>query len=480
MERANNLTVGEIISVDIKKQGINGEGIGYHQQLAVFVPGAIAQETVEVEIVATKPGFAMAKMKSIVKTSPARVNPPCVYYERCGGCQMQHIDYAEQLKSKRHLLKQALKRYASGDPDRIDIRRTIGMKVPFGYRNKSQMPFANTNFGLALGLYEVNSNHFVQIDECIVQDPAVNTVNRRILSILKERGLSAYDHMNREGVLLNLVTRRMKSTGAVQVTLVVTERFSGIEDVAAAIMNALPEVKSVHCSVNQAKSVAMFGRTVELLQGVPQIEERIGDLVFRLSPDAFHQLNSDQMAVLFDEVLKAAELTGKEYVIDCYSGIGITTLLLAGKAASVVGIDYAESSVRDARANAALNRIRNVSFVQERVERALPLLLAKGKAPDLIVLDPPRTGIEDAVIAEIIRAGIPKLIYVSCNPSTLAKNLNDLQPSHEIVRIQPIDMFPHAASVESVTLLQKKTLFEDSGRPTRSKTNVKPIHGGNA
>jgi len=456
MEKANILSIGETISLDVKKQGINGEGIGYYQQLAVFVPGAIAQETVKVEIVDTKPGFAVGRMLERVKPSPKRVDPPCVYYEKCGGCQMQHILYAEQLKSKRHLLKQSLKRYTDQDPDRLDIRRTIGMKKPFGYRNKSQMPLSNTNFGLALGLYEQNSNRFVQVDECIVQDPVVNAVNAKILAILVEHKLTANDHMNKDGVLLNIVTRYMKSSGAVQTTLVVTQRIPELDGIAARIMNELPQVKSVFCSVNQAKSTSMFGHAVDLLQGVPQIEENIGGLVFRLSPDAFHQLNTDQMLVLYDEIAKAANLTGKETVVDCYSGIGITTLLLARHAASVIGIDYSEASIRDAKANAIQNRIKNVSFIQDRVEKALPLLLAKKGVPDVILFDPPRTGLEDAVIAETIRVKAPRLVYVSCNPSTLAKNLNDFEPFYDIAYIQPIDMFPHTAGVESLTLLIRK------------------------
>ncbi|MFA5006178.1 MAG: 23S rRNA (uracil(1939)-C(5))-methyltransferase RlmD [Candidatus Izemoplasmatales bacterium] len=456
MEKANILKVGETIRLEIKKQGINGEGIGYHEQLAVFVPGALAQELVDAEIVATKPGFAIGRLATIVKPSPRRVVPPCPYYEKCGGCQTQHLQYQEQLKSKRHLLRQSLKRYTTLDPDRIDIRKTIGMKDPFGYRNKSQMPFSNTNFGLSLGLYEANTNHFVQVDECIVQDPVVNHVNRAVLEILAEAKYVAHDHMNKEGILLNLVTRHMASTGAVQVAIVVTEKPEGISAVAARIMNGLPEVKSVFLSVNAAKNPSMFGHTIELLQGVPQIEERIGDLVFKLSPDAFHQLNTTQMLVLYEEIRKAAALTGKETVLDCYSGIGITTIMLAASAAQVIGVDYAESSVRDAKQNAQLNRVKNVSFVQDRVERALPLLLAKKGVPDVIVFDPPRTGIDDAVIAEVVKAKAPRLVYVSCNPSTLAKNLHDLEPYYDISYIQPIDMFPHTAGVESLTLLLRK------------------------
>ncbi|MFH0992918.1 MAG: 23S rRNA (uracil(1939)-C(5))-methyltransferase RlmD, partial [bacterium] len=188
----------------------------------------------------------------------------------------------------------------------------------------------------------------------------------------------------------------------------------------------------------------------------PQISERIGDLDIKLSPDAFHQLNTDQMLILYQEIAKAAGLTGAETVIDCYSGVGIISLMLAKMAAQVVGVDYSEASIRDAKANAILNRIKNVTFIQDRVEKALPLILAKKGISDVIVFDPPRTGLEDSTIAEVIKSKAKRIVYVSCNPSTLAKNLNDFEAFYDIAFIQPIDMFPHTAGVESVTLLKRK------------------------
>jgi len=457
MEKLNILEVGEQVTIEIKKLGINGEGIGYHNQLAIFVPGALIREMVLVEITDTKPGFATGKVINIITKSERRVLPPCPFYERCGGCQLQHVDYAEQLKHKQHLLKQSLKRYTTLNVDKLDIKKTLGMRpMNYYYRNKAQMPFKNTNFGLALGLYEPGSNTFVPINSCMAQNDIVNITNELVLSLCREHNINAYDTRNKEGVLMNLVTRYMESTDAIQVTLIATEFRSEFEAIAKSAMAKMPQIKSVHYSVNHPKNNLMFGKTVVKLAGEDYISTTFKDMTFMLSPEAFHQLNTLQMEVLYDEIGKAADLKGHETVIDCFSGIGITSLSMATKAKMVYGIDFSESSIKDSKMNATRNKVKNVQFIQDRVERCLPGLIEKKGKPDVIVFDPPRTGLDEAIIKTLLEAKIKKMIYVSCNPSTLAKDINELSGLYQIEYIQPIDMFPHTASVESVTLLSLK------------------------
>lgn len=453
MEDKQPLAIGDKLTIEIRKQGINGEGIGYHQKLAIFVPGAIAQESVTVEIVDLKPGYALAKIDTILRQSARRIVPPCPYFERCGACHMLHIAYPEQMKIKQSILKQSLRRYTDLDIDRLDIRRTLGMKSSFGYHNKSQMPFKNTPNGLTLGLFENNSNKFVAIDSCMVQEPLVNETNAKILSLLSRRNIKAADSLNPDGVLLNLITRYVSSTDALQVTFIVSRCQPVLKAVAEEILKEIPRVKGVFCSVNKQHTVSMFGKSIDLLAGEPYVLEKIGDLDIKLSPEAFHQLNTRQMAVLYEEVLKACALDGHEVVIDAFCGVGISTLQMARHAKMVFGIDVSASSIKDAIANAVLNGIKNVAFMADRVEKMVPELLLKARKPDIVVFDPPRSGIEDPVLDSVIQARIPKIIYVSCNPSTLAKNLDRLTPHYRILSIQPIDMFPHTASVESITVL---------------------------
>jgi len=456
MEIVQTVAVGDKFQIEIRKQGINGEGIGYHHKLAVFVPGAILRELVDVEITEIKPGYAITKIEKIVKESIRRIKPACPFYEKCGGCQMQHIRYKEQLSSKQSILQQSLKRYTDLNVDALEIRTPLGMEHNFGYRNKSQMPFKNTNMGLALGLYEANSNKCVCVDDCLVQDPIVNAANAKVLEILKRFRVSAFDSMNQEGILLNLVTRYVQSTDSLQITLIITKFKPILREIAQAIITEIPHVKGVFFSENNQRNPLMFGKTVECLAGETYVKEKIGDLTIKLSPEAFHQLNTAQMNVLYAEILKAAALTGNEIVIDGFCGVGITTMQLAKKAKKVYGIDYSLTSIKDATANAAMNKIQNIEFFSERVEKILPELIAKAIRPDIIIFDPPRSGLEASVITEVLNAKIPKIIYVSCNPSTLAKNLSALLPSYQIKYIQPIDMFPHTASVESIVLLQLK------------------------
>lgn len=457
MENDQNVAVGDKITLDIRKQGINGEGIGYFRKLTVFVPGAILKETIIAEITDLKPGYALARIDSFVRESNRRIVPPCPYFEKCGGCHLQHIQYPEQLKIKQSILKQALKRYTDLDVEALDIRRTLGMKENFGYRNKSQMPFKNTNLGLSLGLYENNSNKFVPIDSCLIQDPAVNAANAKILEILNRKKIMAADTMNPEGILLNLVTRYVASTDSLQVTFIVSNFQPALKDAAQEIIREIPRVKGVLCSVNKQHNVLMFGKTVDLLAGDPSVTESLAGMTFKLSPDAFHQLNTKQMMVLYQEVLKASGVTGKETLVDAFCGVGIPTLLISRYVKMVYGIDFSRAAIKDAIANAQMNQVKNVAFLNDRVEKVLPGLLDKPQKPDIIVFDPPRSGLEDSILDVLLQAKIPKIIYVSCNPSTFAKNLARLLPVYRVEYIQPIDMFPHTSSVESVCLLTLKS-----------------------
>lgn len=452
------LKVGDRFSLEIRRQGINGEGIGYHKQLTIFVEGAIALEVVECEVVGVFPNFAQAKVVSTTKPSQHRVTAPCPYYEQCGGCQMQHIAYPEQLKIKRSILKQALKRYTEFDPDLMPIAKTIGQKPSYGYRNKSQMPFRNTAEGLALGLYRPGSNQFVPIGHCIVQEDAVNRVNASVLEILRRHGIEAHDEKRENGVLLHLATRHLESTGQIQVTLVATRRLHSFKAVAELILRQNSEVKSVHWSLQKPDAVSIFGKTVEKIAGTDTIRETIDGLSFELSPEAFHQLNTVQMRKLYQLVVDALNLQGTETIVDGYCGVGITSLLLAKKARRVIGVDLNEAAIKDAIKNAAANGLDRAVFLADRVEKALPGILTKYGKPEAIVLDPPRTGLEEALVDQLLKEKIDTIVYVSCNPSTLAKNLARLTAKYAIASIQPIDMFPQTASVESVTVLKHRTV----------------------
>jgi 23S rRNA (uracil1939-C5)-methyltransferase len=450
------LNIGDKIKLDIRKQGINGEGIGYYQKVAVFVPGAIIKEIVNVEIVQSFSNYAIAKVLDTERVSKRRVNPLCKYYDECGGCQMQHIEYKEQLKIKQSIIKQSLRRYTNVNINNVLINRTLGMNNPYKYRNKSQMPFRNTNFGLALGFYKPNSNHFVYVDECIVHHDMVNTINQHTLKLLRKHKQKAYDFRNKEGILFYLVVRYLEKTDSASVTFVVSKKTDIIEKIAEELLSDIKAVKSVSYTLNSQSSNLVISNPVVNLVGVEKIDESYKNYSFKISPDAFHQMNSEQMSNMYDLVLDLAQLKQNMVVFDLYCGIGITSILLGENARKVYGIDYNKASIDDANENKKINNIKNVEFIQDHVEGAVPKLVAKNIVPDLIVLDPPRKGMSDQVIEMILKTLPKQIVYISCNPSTLAKNISELNDSYKVISVNPIDMFPQSANVESVTLLHKK------------------------
>ena len=451
-----NLIIGDKIKLDIRKQGINGEGIGYHNKTLVFVPGAITREKVSCEIVFTSKNYAIAKIIEINQESKKRVSPPCKYYENCGGCHMQHIEYKEQLKTKQSIIKQSLKKYTKLNVDTLDIKKTKGMDYTFKYRNKSQMPFSNTNFGLALGFYKPESNHFVYIEECMVHNDKINFINKSVLTLLRKYKFKAFDKRNKEGVLLNLVTRYFERSNSASVTFVVTDFKTNLNKVAKELVEKVPFVNSVSYSINDPNNILVITDKVNIIIGDNWIEDRFKDFKVKVSPDAFHQLNTIQMEKMYDSVLDMVNLNDKSIVFDLYSGIGITSLLFAKQAKKVYGIDYSEASINDAIENARINNIKNVEFVKGHVEAEMPKLIKSGIKPDLVVMDPPRKGLAKHVIDALIKSLPKQIIYISCNPSTLAKNIAELESKYEVLSIQPIDMFPHTASVESITILKLK------------------------
>ena len=448
------LVVGDKIKLDIRKQGINGEGVGYYNKTLVFVPGAIAKETIECEIVFVADNYATGKIDNIIRQSTKRLTPPCKFYEDCGGCHMQHIDYKEQLKVKQSILKQALTRYTKCDGNSLNISKTMGMDNEYKYRNKSQMPFRNTNFGLALGFYKPESNHFVYVDECLVHHNEINKINRKVLSLLRSQEYKAYDNKNKDGILMYLVTRYLERTNSASVTFVLKEYQESLKELAKNIIEALPEVKSVSYTVSNPKSNLVISDKIHLLAGNMWIEDNFRDYKVKISPDAFHQLNTIQMEKMYDKILEIANINEKSVVFDLYSGIGITSLMLSSKAKKVIGIDYSHASIKDAVENARINNVNNVEFIADHVESAMPKLLKRGIKPSIVLLDPPRKGLAVQVIDALIKSLPKQIVYVSCNPSTLAKDINKLSKNYKIVSINPIDMFPNTASVESITLLE--------------------------
>ncbi|MDO3413005.1 23S rRNA (uracil(1939)-C(5))-methyltransferase RlmD [Saccharibacillus sp. CPCC 101409] len=469
---AEQIKVGDGIVVTIKRIGINGEGVGYYRRKAVFIDGAITNEVVKAEVLETQEKFLKARLLEVEKKSPDRVEPPCPVFGICGGCQIQHISYEGQLRAKLDIVREAFSRYAKLND--LKIKPTLGMDRPWDYRNKAQLQVERRDVKgskseIIAGLYEIGTHEIVDISGCPIQHPQVNRAIDRVKAVLGELNIplskgdsrggrsDIKDSGPRKGVR-TIVVRAGFQSGELQVTLVTeTADLPRQGDLIERLRLELPEMSGLSLNVNPLKTPLIFGERTISLWGSEAMKESLGDLNFELSPRAFFQLNPEQTVKLYETVRTAAALTGKETVVDAYCGTGTIGLWLAPYAAEIRGIEVIPEAVEDARRNAALNGRDNAQFFAGEVEDLLPRWAKDGLAPDVIVADPPRVGLDRKFLETVLRAKPQKFVYVSCNPSTLAKDCKVLlDGGYEIQSVQPVDMFPQTSQVECVTVLVKK------------------------
>lgn len=469
---AEQVKIGDRIVVTIKRIGINGEGVGYYRRKAVFIDGAITNEVVKAEVTEAQAKFLKATLLEIEKKSPDRVEPPCPVFGVCGGCQLQHISYEGQLVAKLEIVREAFSRYAGLNS--LKIEPTLGMDRPWDYRNKAQLQVERRDVKgskseVVAGLYEIGSHEIVDISGCPIQHPQVNRAIDRVKAVLAElniplskgdsRGGRAdiKDSGQRKGVR-TIVVRNGFRSGEIQVTLVTeTADLPRQEDLVERLRLELPEMSGLSVNVNPLKTSLIFGERTFSLWGSESMNESLGDLNFTLSPRAFFQLNPEQTVKLYETVRAAAALTGTETVVDAYCGTGTIGLWLAPHAAEVRGIEVIPEAVEDAARNAERNGRDNAEFFAGEAEDLLPRWEKEGFGADVIVADPPRTGLDRRFIDTVLRTKPKRFVYVSCNPSTLAKDCKVLlDGGYEIQSVQPIDMFPQTSQVECCTLLVLK------------------------
>lgn len=451
------MTVGQTFPLTIKRLGINGEGVGYFKKQVVFVQGALPGEEVVAEVTNIKHKFAEAKIKKIRIKSPHRIAPPCPIYEQCGGCQLQHLQYEQQLKHKRDIVIQALERHTKLNVEKLNIKPTIGMEDPWHYRNKSQFQVGKQKEKVIAGLYGENSHKLINISECLVQHRSTTEVTNTVKRILQDFNVSVYNEKGGQGIVRTIMTRVGFASGEIQVVLITTqEKLPKKQQIVEAIHKRLPQVKSILQNINGKKTSLIFGEETIHLSGEQVIQETLGDLSFELSARAFFQLNPIQTVKLYDEVKKAAALTGKEKVVDAYCGVGTIGLWLADKAGEVRGMDTIPESIEDAQINAEKHGYSNMKYVTGQAEKWLPKWVKEGWKPDTIVVDPPRTGCDEKLLKTVLEVQPQRFVYVSCNPSTLAKDIEFVSKKYKVEWIQPVDMFPHTAHVENVALLVRK------------------------
>lgn len=434
----------------------DGNGVAKVDGYTLFIPNALPGEVADVVVTKTNKSYGFARLVRIEKESEARITPTCEHYGTCGGCQLQHMSYDAQLQAKQKQVQDALAKI--GGIDDCIVHPTIGMNEPWRYRNKAQTPVGERNGKIIAGFYKKRSHYIIDIDRCYIQheenDHAIQTVKR----IAETYGVKAYDEENHRGILRHVLVRHGRKTNELMVVLITNGReLPNKKKIIAAIKNELPNVKSIVQNINSKRTNVILGEETIVLWGDEYIYDKIGDVTFAISARSFFQVNPEQTEVLYEKALEYAGLTGQETVIDAYCGIGTISLFLAKRAKHVYGVEIVPDAIEDAKRNARLNGIENVDFVVGEAEKVIPAWYDEGVRPDVIVVDPPRKGCDESLLETMIAMKPKRIVYVSCNPSTLARDLRILEEGgFRTVEVQPVDMFPQTTHVECCVLLKKK------------------------
>ncbi|MCL6635064.1 MAG: 23S rRNA (uracil(1939)-C(5))-methyltransferase RlmD [Peptococcaceae bacterium] len=439
----------------------DGEGVGRYRGLAVFVPGAAPGDAVVAEVFDIKKNYARARLVELEEASPARREPECGCFPRCGGCRLQHLDYGEQLRLKTALVRDSLARI--GGLAGVNVRTAAGMDRPWHYRNKAHFQVEEGAEKVKLGFYGEGSHTLAAffgedgcaVPGCLLVDGELNETAALVERLLNRHGGAPCGRGRRRRFFRHVVLRKGFATGEVMAVLVTgSGDWPGEGAFVKELVSLRPGLASLVRNINDGPPGVVFGKENRCLAGRGYIVDRLGHLAFRISPASFYQVNPAQTLVLYRKVLEYAALTGAETVLDAYSGIGTIALFLAGRARKVYGLEAVPEAVEDARRNALLNNISNVEFHAGEVERHLPRMAAQGMRPDVVVLDPPRRGCGREALDAVADMWPSRVVYVSCDPGTLARDLGYLAgKGYRVEEVQPVDMFPWTHHVECVVLM---------------------------
>ncbi len=456
--------------VEITDIGVNGEGIGKVDGYTLFIKDAVIGDTVEAKVMKAKKNYGYARLMKVLEASPDRVTPRCAFARKCGGCQIQEMSYERQLAFKAQKVRGSLERIGGFSPELLDrvMEPALGMDEPFGYRNKAQFPFGTDKEGNPVtGFYAGRTHDIIANTECALGVPVNREILEIILDFMKKNKIPSYDEKTGKGLIRHALIRYGFTTREIMVCLVLNGRELPHAEELVGELAKIPGMTSITLSPNMRQTNVIMGDSFEVLWGSGYITDYIGGVKYRISPLSFYQVNPVQTENLYSLALEYADLKGNETVWDLYCGIGTISLFLAQKAEKVYGVEIIPQAIDDARENAKINGIENVEFFVGKAEEVLPSWYqehaasgtasgSRGVRADVVVVDPPRKGCDETLLRTIVEMAPERIVYVSCDPATLARDLKVLcEKGYELVRGRAVDMFPETVHVETVVLLSK-------------------------
>ncbi|AKG74524.1 23S rRNA (uracil(1939)-C(5))-methyltransferase RlmD [Salinicoccus halodurans] len=429
-----------------------GMGVIKVEHYPIFVPDVLVGEEIEVKVLKANKKFGFGKLINVIEPAKNRIEPPCPYYFQCGGCQIQTLDYTEQRVFKKGTMDKSINRMAQLNQT---VNDTIGMETPMYYRNKSQIPVKFNDGKVEMGFYKPRSHDIVDIHHCLIQKEIHNDLMVFIKELLNDEKVSIYDEAKHQGLLRHVIIRSNNDDSEVQIAFVTNGRKNVFGGINQAITEHFPMVTSIVQNVNTEKTNVIFGNKTNILYGQDYITDTLLGKKFRIRARSFYQVNHEQTEKLYKEALEAADLKGDETIIDTYCGIGTIGLCASDKAERIIGIEVVDSAVEDAKENAELNGVENADYHLGKSEEVMKKLVSQGVKPDVVFVDPPRKGCHPEFLEALAEVKPQKIIYVSCNPSTLQRDLKYLNAQgYDVSPVTPVDMFPQTNHVEGVVALE--------------------------
>ena len=451
-----NIQKNQEYIVEIVDNGFEGEGIAKIDNFTIFIPGAIKGEKVKILIVKVLSSHAFGKILEIIKKSEYRQDVDCSTYKRCGGCNLRHVKYKETLKMKQNAVQSLVNKTLK---NKIQVQATIGMENPFHYRNKAQYPIGTNKEGQPIiGVFANRTHEVIPIEKCYIQNPKSEEIAKFILNFIKEHNISIYNESTRQGLFRHIVIKIGIKTNEIMCILVINGKTIPKEkELIEEILKKFSNVKTIVKNINTKNTNVILGQENINIYGDGYIQDILGEYTFKISPLSFYQVNPIQAEKLYELGVKMAQITKNDIVFDLYCGIGTISIFMAKYAKKVYGVEIVEEAVKDAKENAKINNVTNTEFYAGDVEKVLDdLINQKGIIPDIVMFDPPRKGLDKTSISNILKIKPKKVVYISCNPATLIRDLADFEEYYDVNTVIPVDMFPYTSHVEVCALLELK------------------------